>query len=294
MSRSSSSSPARLVTLLTDFGTLDGYVGAMKGVILSHCPSAAIHDVTHDVPAGDVRRGAFALADSALYYPPCTIHVAVVDPGVGTDRRPLLVEAGGSYFVGPDNGLLSLAVEAMRLGGEAEAAASARVLDRRELLRASLSATFHGRDVFAPIAGRLAAGAMPEELGGLVESMHVLELPIPVVGDTAATVVGEVLYADRFGNLITNITPADYAGASADVIVEIAGVEVGPVRTTYGDVPGGELVALVGSAGRLEIAVRNGSAALRLGAGAALGARVRLRGDREAAGGVSGSKGRHR
>ncbi|TFH23714.1 MAG: hypothetical protein E4H03_05485 [Myxococcales bacterium] len=158
------------VTLLTDFGARDGYVGAMKGVIVSCCPAAAIHDLTHEIPAGDIREGAFVLAAAAVHFPPGTIHVAVVDPGVGTDRRPLVVMAGGSYFVGPDNGLLSLAVAAVREASPEHPETVIRVLDRPAAFAREVSATFHGRDVFAPVAGSLAAGADVADLGTVAGS----------------------------------------------------------------------------------------------------------------------------
>lgn len=265
------------VTLLTDFGARDGYVGAMKGVIVSCCPAAAIHDLTHEIPAGDIREGAFVLAAAAVHFPPGTIHVAVVDPGVGTDRRPLVVMAGGSYFVGPDNGLLSLAVAAVREASPEHPETVIRVLDRPAAFAREVSATFHGRDVFAPVAGSLAAGADVADLGTVAGSMLTIELPRPVrVPGGDVTVLGEVLRVDRYGNLITNIMPSDYGRDALVSSVEIGAARVGSIRATYGDAASGELTALVGSDGRLEIAVRDGSAAERLGRDGRVGSPVRV------------------
>jgi hypothetical protein len=251
------------VTLLTDFGTVDGYIGAMKGVILTLAPEVRIVDLSHELPAQDVVAGAWALREAAPFFPPGTIHVAVVDPGVGTARRPLLLGSAGQWFLGPDNGLLSLAV---REGGGGEG----WVLDRPERHRQPVSATFHGRDIFAAVAGHLAAGAAPSACGTRVERW--LELASPRVerrGD--GSLLGCVLHVDRFGNLVTNLEASEL-GDPLGLRVRVAGRELGPVRTTFADVAPGEWLAYLGSAGKLEIAVREGSAAAagRLAAGAAV------------------------
>jgi S-adenosylmethionine hydrolase len=245
-----------IITLTTDFGTQDGYVGAMKGVILSELPSARLVDLTHEVAPQDVLGGAFALAQAAPLFPTGTVHVAVVDPGVGSPRRALIAAHGGSFYVGPDNGLLSLA-----------APGRAFSVDRTpESWR--LHPTFHGRDLFARLAARLAGGALPGEFASAEVEPERIELaPTERVGDE---VIGQVIHVDRFGNLITNFEGATVEAA----VLEIGGVQA-PRAVTYSDVERGRLVAYPGSAGYLEIAVRDGSAAQLLSAGR--GARVRAR-----------------
>jgi S-adenosyl-L-methionine hydrolase (adenosine-forming) len=245
-----------IVTLTTDFGFRDGYAGAMKGVVLSLAPSATIVDITHGVPPQDVVAGAVALAQAAPLFPVGTIHIAVVDPGVGGVRADLLVEAGGSLFIGPDNGVLSLAARAGRRIWRIEAPAF-----RRE----PVSPTFHGRDVFAPTAGLLAAGAVLTEVGPSADGM--VELARADVSRRGGLVEGTVIHVDAFGNLITSLTGDHLSGAASDtsgvsIEVEGSGGVFHPVfARTFSDVPAGALVAYLGSGGQLEIARRNGSAA---------------------------------
>lgn len=228
------------MTLTTDFGTRDGYVAAMKGVILGLAPGASVVDVSHDVAPGDVRGGAFVLAQAAPYFPAGTVHVAVVDPGVGGAREAVVLDGGAHRFVGPNNGVLALAAPAPRRAHEI-AAPSFR--------RAEVSATFHGRDLFAPAAARLAAGAEVAEAGPPLPLERLVTLP-------AAR--AEVVHVDRFGNAITSL------GAGEADAVEVAGLRL-PVRRTYGDVEPGAPLAYIGSSGYIEIAVRDGNAAERLG-----------------------------
>mgnify|MGYP001482345019 CR=1 FL=1 len=251
-----------IVTLLSDFGGSDGYVGAMKGAILSVCPGAILVDLGHDIAMGDVRGGAVALARAAATFPPQTVHLAVVDPGVGGGRRGLALASGGSFFVGPDNGLLSLA---------APRAAKIVVLDDEAFHLKPVSCTFHGRDVFAPVAGRLAAGTPIERLGSLAQSMQALAVAAAVC--EGSMIRGEITGADHFGNLATNIASENLAGLST-VRVEVAGVGIDGLSRTYVDAAEGELLALVSSSGTLEIALRGGSARRRLGPGAAAGSAV--------------------
>lgn len=238
------------VALLTDFGLSDPYVGILKGVVAGIAPDAPILDVTHGVPPQDVRVGALFLEAAWPYFPEGTVFVCVVDPGVGTPRRPLVASCAGRLFVGPDNGLLSLLPGAIY----------------RELCAPwglpSRSRTFHGRDLFAPAAARLAAGADVADAGPVVADVVRLALPAPADG------LGEVLWVDTYGNAVTNLPGRD-AGE-----VEVAGCRL-PVVHAYGEVPPGTAVALTGSTGRLEVAVREGSAAARLGIGP--GAPVRWR-----------------
>jgi S-adenosylmethionine hydrolase len=257
-----------LITLLTDFGTQDGYVGAMKGVILGEARDAAIVDLTHDIPPQDVLAGAFALAQAAPYFPPGTVHVAGVDPGVGTERRALMAEHAGHIYIGPDNGLFTFALGALGEGLDGVPGAGSRVRAIDHLPPEwSLHPTFHGRDLFARVAARLAAGDAPARFAGAEVAPRRLELARP--SETAEGLDGTVIHCDRFGNLVTNLATsliADRLGTGLrGGSVEVAGA-VAPLATTYGDVAPGELVAYGGSAGYLEIGVRDGSAAARLGA----------------------------
>lgn len=238
-----------VITLITDFGTQDGYAGAVKGVIQSLAPDAHIIDVTHEIPPQDVAAAAFALAQSAPYYPPGTVHVVVVDPGVGGRRRSVVVDDGRQRYVGPDNGVFSLAVPVV---------VSAHEITAPLFRRGTVAATFHGRDVFAPAAARLASGSAPSEAGPAVELAGRLEIaPIVAKGNK---ITGHVIHVDRFGNCITDI-PAARLAASAKI--RVAG-RVLALSRTYEDVTRGRPVAYVGSSGTLEIAVRDGSAARRL------------------------------
>ena len=263
--------PGGIVTLTTDFGTSDGYVGAMKGVILGRAPGVAIHDVAHEVAPQNVAHGAAVMRTACPWFPPGSVHVGVVDPGVGTERAPVVLLAGGHIFVGPDNGLCSLATEA--LGGLDEA----RRIDQAGALAAALpgvtSATFHGRDVFAPTAAVLASGHIsPADVGPLHDP---LTLPAAKPRTLEGEVRGRVTHVDRFGNAITDIAAADLAGRpAAAYAARVHDRDVDLVRT-YADVDEGTACALVGSEGFVEIAVRGGNAAALLGIAAR--AEVRMR-----------------
>ena len=248
-----------IVTLLTDFGTSDSYVAEMKARLLGEVPAAVLVDVTHGVAPGDVRAAAYILGRSWHRFPEGTVHLAVVDPGVGTTRAALAVSAGGHRFVGPDNGLFT----AILRDREAEVVEIAVPVEA--------APTFHGRDVFAPAAAALLSGAPLHTLGP-----PFLGVPARLAAGEphyeGKSIVGEVVYVDRFGSLVTNLTVEtvpDYA------VLEVEGLEIGRLRRTYGDVPTGGLLAYEGSGGAIEIAVRDGSAARRLGIG--VGGRVRAR-----------------
>jgi S-adenosyl-L-methionine hydrolase (adenosine-forming) len=250
------------LTFLTDYGLEDGFVAACHGVSSQIAPNARIIDITHLVSPGDIRRGAAVLAQTVPYFPPA-VHVAVVDPGVGTPRRAIAVAAGGSIFVGPDNGLLSWAVSA---AGGATAAVS---LTNTALWLDAVTPTFHGRDIFMPVAAHLAAGTTLAEAGAEVDPASLIALPRPVsdVRDGAAD--AEVVTVDRFGNAQLSLTGQDAAraGARPGVTVELGfgGQRVTvPFRTTFGDVAPGELVCFIDSAGFVSIAVNGGAAAPRL------------------------------
>ncbi len=241
------------ITLLTDFGTADGYPAAMRGVIATIAPDVVVDDASHEIPPGDVHAAAFVLPRYARLYPPQTIHVAVIDPGVGSARRALAAAIDDHVYVVPDNGLLTRVLEG---------AASARIvaLETAAYRRPDVSATFHGRDLFAPAAAWLARGIPLAELGPAIDDPVLLELPRP--RREGERVAGTVVHVDRFGNLITNV-PAAWLGEDAHVSVE--GRAIGPLRRTYADVVSRSLLALTGSDGLLEIAVRDGSAADVLG-----------------------------
>lgn len=243
-----------IVTLLTDFGTADSYVAEMKGVLSTYAPNATLIDITHHVPPGDVRAAQYILSRTWRFFPEGSIYVAVVDAGVGTDRRVLGATRFGRYFLAPDNGLLSFL------------SVSAKFISIPMLPEAA--PTFHGRDVFAPAAGVLATGGSFEALGPAVTDPLNSPLPIPTTDGDA--IVGEVLYVDRFGTLVSNIPPN---ALRPGVSIRVAGLDVGPLRRTFADVASGALVAFTGSGGMVEIAVRDGSATRLLGLG--VGAEVR-------------------
>jgi S-adenosylmethionine hydrolase len=253
----------RYLTFLTDYGLEDGFVASCHGVAARIAPHAGIIDVTHLVPPGDVRRGAAVLAQTVPYLPPA-VHVAVVDPGVGTGRRGVAVAAGESVFVGPDNGLLSWAVAA---AGGARRAFS---LTNPGLWLDKVAATFHGRDIFMPVAAHLAAGADLAAAGEEIDAAGLAELPAPerLVHDSVAE--GEVLTVDRFGNVQLTITASDAAQigvcSGGSVLVQCGRRRITlPFREMFGAVPAGELVAYTDSAGLVSIAVNGGDAAQRLG-----------------------------
>lgn len=251
-------SPPSIITLLTDFGHEDAYVGVMKGVALGINPTARLVDLTHMIPAQDVTRAALILRSAVSFFPARTIHVAVVDPGVGSTRAALLIQTPDGFLIGPDNGVLSLAAKRRQ-------PYAAYRLENQAFFRQPVSQTFHGRDIFAPVAAHLSAGVDPADFGPAAESIVELALPEPDV--TADGVRGEVIYVDRFGNLITNLDSAaldGFRGRSLSVTIGSNAV-AGPV-TAYAAVEEGTPLALIGSWSVLEIAIRNGNAAERLGA----------------------------
>ena len=242
-----------IVALLTDFGTRDHYVGAMKGVVLSVCPEATLVDITNDIPPHDVTAGAWELAAAYRYFPAGTVFLAVVDPGVGSARRAIAADAGGYRFVGPDNGVLSLAFRDMPPDGIVE-------LREKKYARPTISRTFEGRDRFAPAAGWLAHGIELRAFGPAVTDPVMLTLTTPTI--KADAIHGEVVRIDRFGNLITNIDQRTLdAFRPPQAEIEIAGRRIPAIVSTYADVGVQELCALVGSSGHLEIAVNGGNAA---------------------------------
>ena len=263
-----------LVALLTDFGSQDHYAGAVKGAVLAACREATVVDIAHDLPPHDIHEAAFALFAAYRAFPPGTVFVAVVDPGVGSDRRGIAMEAGGYRFVGPDNGIFSLVL------GEHEGA-QVHKLTNAGLFRFEVSPTFHGRDVFGPVAGHLASGTPIQEVGPLVEDpvrFHVESVRQRNESEWEA----KVLHVDRFGNMTTNMSKPDLDevlahvdGDPTQVVVIVEGVVL-PLVRSYFDLPEGEGCALLGSGGRLEIAVNRGNASRVLGASRGACVRVRL------------------
>ncbi len=248
-----------IITLTTDFGEADHYIACMKGVILQHAPDARIIDVTHLIQPHDVVHGAFVLRQICEHFPAGTIHVAVVDPGVGTSRRLIAARYEGQIFLAPDNGLVSLVHRDFNLE-------ELRAIENRRLFREEISATFHGRDVLGPVAGNLARGVRFENVGPVIAELEILNLDRPTVLPHGG-IEGQVLYIDRFGNLISNIAEADLAVAAGDagaLNVYVGPLRVGPLRTTYGEVAPGEIIAIVGSTGMLEVAINQGNAAVQL------------------------------
>ena len=272
-----------IITLTTDFGGTDIYVGAMKGVILGINPDVSIVDVTHEVPPQDVRAGAYVLDAAWDAFPPGTVHLAVVDPGVGTDRLPIAACGPGATFVGPDNGTLSYVLaRAGNARPDATPFVAASVplpdgwtayhLTERAYWREPVRSTFHGRDIFAPVAAHLSAGLAPSALGPRLT--HVTAFAVPVAVESDGRVEGSVQHIDRYGNLITNIGETLLPAAGGGLTVEVGGREVAGLSTSFqGE---GPLVAVIGSGGWLEIAVPNGSAARELGAGIGDAVAVRL------------------
>jgi S-adenosyl-L-methionine hydrolase (adenosine-forming) len=253
------------LTFLTDYGLEDGFVAACHGVAFQIAPNVRIIDITHLVPPGDIRRGAVVLTQTIRYLP-AAVHVAVVDPGVGTARRAIAVAAAsGSVFVGPDNGVLSWAIDAA--GGATEAVS---LTDRSLWLDADVAATFHGRDIFMPVAARLATGTPLRSAGDAVPPDSLITLPRLISRVTDGVAEGEVITVDRFGNIQLSVTASDAerAGAVPGATVSVSG-ERGeltiPFRRAFGDVPVGELFAYVDSAGYVSVAINGASAAARLG-----------------------------
>jgi S-adenosyl-L-methionine hydrolase (adenosine-forming) len=252
------------LAIITDFGCRDHYVGAMKGVIASIAPDTQVIDITHGVPPYSIVAGAIVLRESWRYFPPRTIFLAVIDPGVGTDRAPIAIDTrAGARFVGPDNGVLSLAAS------EAGIKRIVKLTSTRHRLT-SVSATFHGRDIFAPAAAHLSLGTPLASLGPSIRSIEKLELPRPV--DSSRELRGEVIYVDGFGNLVTNIDRdrvaefSSFRHKSLSVRIE-GGKAVIRIVDTYAALPKGAPLATFGSFGLLEIAIRDGNAAKHFSAG---------------------------
>ena len=259
------------ITLLTDFGTTDPYVAAMRGVALSINPDVQLVDISHEVAPHDIAEAGYMLGNSFRYFPQGTVHAAVVDPGVGSERRILAAEVGGHVLMAPDNGLLSVALR------EGEPARMVNVTNG-EYFRHPVSLTFHGRDIFAPVAAHLTLGADLGAMGPPVDDYERVEGAELLADEHAAA--GRVIHVDRFGTLVTNISREQLAvlqgSGPGDLHVSVAGREIRRLHRTFSDVAVGEFLAVTGSSGLLEIAVNQGSAADLLGVGRRTAVRVTL------------------
>ena len=263
-----------IVTLTTDFGASDAFAGAMKGIVYSINHNARVVDITHDIPPQDIKTGAFVFDSAYYYFPPGTVHVLVVDPAVGTNRRALMVESPDAYFVCPDNGLLSYAY--MRAGASLADAApfetalvclpdgwKAYHLTNHQYWHHPVSSTFHGRDVFAPVAGHLTAGVTPSAMGAAIDSVTAFAILQPE--PRGNRLVGCVMHIDRFGNLITNLKAKDVFMPGAHTVIELAGKRMVGLASSYQDGP--PYMGIIGSHGYLEIAATNANASQMLGVG---------------------------
>ena len=250
-----------IITLTTDFGTRDAYVGAMKGVILGINPAATIVDISHEIEPQNIPQAAYVLESVYRYFPEGTIHLAVVDPGVGSDRRAIIVRTAGAFFVAPDNGVLS------RVAGDMLEAIN--ITNPRFWLQ-PVSRTFHGRDIMAPVAAHLSLGTAPDEFGDTISSIVMLPHHRPEIKPDGS-LIGHIVHADRFGNLVTDVKESDLPGK--DIKIEVKGHTIRGLSSTYAE--GDGLLALIGSHGYLEIAVKNGSAAGFMGADTGNTVRVR-------------------
>lgn len=246
-----------IISLLTDFGNRDGYVAAMKAVILGVNPHARVIDISHEVEPQSIKAGAFLLFSQSRFFPAGTVHVAVIDPGVGTNRRLLAVQAAEQFYLAPDNGLLDFCIEA--------GITQAVEITNESFWRQPVSMTFHGRDILAPVAAHLSLGKPLQDFGALVELSR--RLPVMKFKMSAREILGQVVYVDHFGNLITNISLQllrEFAGDD-DLEIDIEGKVIGPLRSTYGSAGVGAPAAVIGGFDRLEIGVNQGNAATFFG-----------------------------
>lgn len=246
-----------VITLTTDFGLQDYYVSAMKAVILGIVPDVRLVDISHDIPPQDIMAGSWVLRNSAMLFPPGTVHTIVVDPGVGTERKPVALQIGEHYFVGPDNGIFSLLTE--------DTGFRAVHLNRSEYWRGEVSHTFHGRDIFAPVAAHLSGGVPLEELGDPVEKLVTYRWASPIADKDGLQ--GWVIHIDRFGNLITNLSKELIEGVTdhKSLKIYVGNTILDEVVSTYGSVEDGEPAAVIGSSGMLEIGINKGNAQQMLG-----------------------------
>jgi len=247
-----------IITLLTDFGTEDGYVAAMKGVILSINPDATIIDISHQIPPQDITAGAFVLSQSAPFFPRGTVHIAVVDPGVGGKRKPILIETDKYFFVGPDNGIFSIVLQNERIRRKIH-------LTNKDYFLGYISSTFHGRDIFSPVGAYLSLGIDPALFGKKIKTLTSLDVKKPFARDGKIT--GRIMHIDRFGNLITNIDEGLLKRVFKNKAFEIkiGGNIIKRLVPSYAYAKGDEAVSLIGSSGLLEIAIKEEKASTEMG-----------------------------
>jgi S-adenosylmethionine hydrolase len=251
--------PKPILTLTTDFGLVDHYVGTMKGVILGICPHAQVVDISHEVKPFAIREGAYLVAQAYRYFPKKTVHVVVVDPGVGSSRRPILLEAAGQYFIAPDNGVLSMIYQAEK--------SKIRLIANDRYFRHPVSRTFHGRDIFAPVGAHIAAGEPAARIGKIIDDYLRPAFGKPV-RTGKRTWTGEVLHIDRFGNIVTNFLASDFPDLERrDVSLAIGPVEIEVLAHNYTECSEGELFLIVGSSGYVEVSMNQGSAVERIKCG---------------------------
>jgi S-adenosyl-L-methionine hydrolase (adenosine-forming) len=251
-----------IITLMTDFGIKDGNVGVMKGVIWNICPEVQIADLSHIVGAQNITEAALILARSAPYFPKNTVHVVVVDPGVGTKRRPMAARIGDWYYVGPDNGIITLLMER---ANQEKWSCEFVELDKPQYWLQNVSFVFHGRDIFSPVAAHLASGVPFEQLGKTFSDPVLIQLPHPE--RTKSGWRGEVIHIDHFGNLASNIRAENLGEAiqqKENIIVRLNGIDIKGMVDTFGERPVGDVIALLGSTGNLIVSVVNGNAASTL------------------------------
>lgn len=264
-----------IITLTTDFGIRDSYVGVMKGVILGICPTAHLVDITHTITPQNVVEAAFVLQSVVPYFPVGTVHLVVVDPGVGSQRRAVALTTPRARYVGPDNGVFGPVWQDAR-SRWAPAEVRAVELKVPRFWRPQISTTFHGRDIFAPVAAHLAAGIALREFGPALDTLEVAAIPEPV-RQPDGSLRGSIIYVDHFGNCVSSIAVAhlDWLGPHRELDVTVGDHSVGTIQRTYADVAPGTPLALIGSSGRLELALRNGHASQSLGIVAGETVRVR-------------------
>jgi hypothetical protein len=244
---------SQIITLTSDFGLQDHYVSAMKAVILGIAPDARLIDISHDIPPQDIMAGAWVVRNAAFLFPPGTVHLVVVDPGVGTPRHPIALKAGDQYFVGPDNGIFSLFFDEF----EFEAV---KINNKDYWRQEGLSKTFHGRDVFAPVTAHLSNGVSFDEIGEPIEELVTYHWAVPIADKDGLQ--GWVVHIDRFGNLITNISEQLFEEhiKKKDVKIYVGNTMLKKIVSTFGDVEEGEPAAFIGSSGMLEIGINKGNA----------------------------------
>ncbi|NOK60712.1 MAG: hypothetical protein GFH25_541200n13 [Chloroflexi bacterium AL-N10] len=259
--------PNGIITLTTDFGHTDSYVGVMKGVILNIAPEARMIDITHHIDPQNIPEATYTLHTFHRYFPVGTVHLVIVDPGVGGTRRPVALQTPEAFYVAPDNGVLTSVWRDALQRWDPEQCDMVDLTERRFWL-SEVSNTFHGRDIFAPVAAHIVNGTALTEFGSRITQLTEADVVEPVNGRTGA-LVGRIVHVDHFGNCITNIelSHLEQSNLIQGLTVEIIGQHIPGLYRTYADGPLGELIALIGSSGRLELAIRNSNAAKRLGVG---------------------------